>query len=426
MDGQGGPVIFSADHYRLPGTGRGRRQAASRPARRSRPGRAAALLVSAAVTAAFMTACSNSAPAAQSAPAQSPTVAAPASSPDSPAPSASPSATPDPTPAPPRPAYCRRGGAKLWANLASCGWPASANTGPDLSQCPGHRLVANAGSLTRTIRVTAANTVISCEDIQGMLDIEAPHVTVRDSVIESNSGKLGEAANGTADIKVEDGASAIIDHVRVNGDEGVHACIWHQGTSLVVNAVNCYGSNDGIFSWADHGYSPTTGDHFVITNSYFHDFTDKTSNGHSDGYQTEGASDGLIKHNTYQMTASADSAIALWDSLRDSRNIDVRDNLITGGGFAIYAEDYYPGDGGPGDPGAVGGYSVSEIRFINNVFSTYAAGCVGSFGVWFERPGWSPYDGGPTDGWHRHGNRVLETGQNLDQGNPSGTGLSCG
>ena len=331
-----------------------------------------------------------------------------------------------PYPGPAEAGYCRRGGAKLWANLASCGWPASANTGPDLSQCPGHRLVANAGSLTRTIRVTAANTVISCENIQGMLDIEAPHVTVRDSVIESNSGKLGEAANGTADIKVEDGASAIIDHVRVNGDEGVHACIWHQGTSLVVNAVNCYGSNDGIFSWADHGYSPTTGDHFVITNSYFHDFTDKTSNGHSDGYQTEGASDGLIKHNTYQMTASADSAIALWDSLRDSRNIDVRDNLITGGGFAIYAEDYYPGDGGPGDPGAVGGYSVSDIRFINNVFSTYAAGCVGSFGVWFERPGWSPYDGGPTDGWHRHGNRVLETGQNLDQGNPSGTGLSCG
>jgi len=156
----------------------------------------------------------------------------------------------------PRPAeagYCRRGGAKVWANLASCGWPASANTGPDLSQCPGHRLAANAGSLTRTIRVTAANTVISCESIQGMLDIEAQNVTVKDSVIESNSGKLGEAANGSADIKVEDGASAIIDHVKINGDQGVHACIWHQGTRLVVNAVNCYGSNDGIFSWADHG-----------------------------------------------------------------------------------------------------------------------------------------------------------------------------
>ena len=157
--------------------------------------------------------------------------AAPPSSPGSAAPSPSATATPDAAPAPPKPAYCRRGGAKLWANLASCGWPASANTGPDLSQCPGHRLVANAGSLTRTIRVTAANTVISCENIQGMLDIEAQNVTVKDSVIESNSGKLGEAANGTADIKVEDGASAVIDHVKINGDRGgarVHLAPGHQ------------------------------------------------------------------------------------------------------------------------------------------------------------------------------------------------------
>ena len=44
-------------------------------------------------------------------------------------------------------------------------------------------------------------------------------------------------------------------------------------------------------------------------------------------------------------------------------------------------------------------------------------GCVGQFGTWFDRPGWT-YDGGPTDGWHRHGNTVLETGQNVDNGNP--------
>ena len=109
-----------------------------------------------------------------------------------------------------------------------------------------------------------------------------------------------------------------------------------------------------------------------MENSYFHDFTTRTSNGHEDGYQTEGASDGLIQHNTYQMTVGADSAVAIWDSLRSSRNIKVDGNLITGGGFAIYAEDYNPGDGGPGDPPASGGFSVTDIRFINNVFSTGA------------------------------------------------------
>ncbi|MDX6337478.1 MAG: hypothetical protein QOG05_4818 [Streptosporangiaceae bacterium] len=404
-----------------------RGRAATRLASRSRAARVTALLVAAIGTAMFATACSKSAPAATSAQA-SPAVTVPAAGPSSPA-TAAPSVTsapPSTVPAAPVPGYCRHGGPKVWANLARCGWPGPANTGPDRSQCPGRRLASNAGPRTRTIRITTANTVISCQAIQGMLDIEARNVTVRNSVIVANSGKTGEAANGTAGIKVEDGASAVIDHVTINGDEGVHACVWHQGTSLVVRAVNCYGSNDGIFSWADHGYSRTTGDHFVISDSYFHDFTDKTSNGHSDGYQTEGASAGLIQHNTYEMTAGADSAIALWDSLRDSRGISVKDNLITGGGFAIYAEDYSPGDGAPGDPRAVGGYSVSDIRFTGNVFSTYAAGCVGKFGVWFDRPGWPPYGGGPTDGWLRHGNRVLETGQNLDHGNPSGPGLSCG
>jgi hypothetical protein len=325
----------------------------------------------------------------------------------------------------PAPSYCPDGGAALWANLAGCGWPGPASTGPDLSQCPGGRLTPDSGSLTRTIVIRTPGTVIRCENITGMLDIQAQNVTVEDSSIESNSGRTGEAANGTADIKIEDGASATIEHVRINGDDGVHACIWHQGTRMLVDAVDCYGADDGIWSWADNGYSPTTGDNFVIENSYFHGFTTATSNGHEDGYQTEGASYGLVEHNTYQMTAAADSAIAIWDSLRDSHDITVRDNLITGGGFAIYAEDYSPGDGGPGDPSAVGGYTVTDISFTDNVFSTHASGCVGQFGVWFSRPTWAPYDGGPTDGWHRSGNRVLGSRQHIDSGNPSDHGSLC-
>jgi hypothetical protein len=325
----------------------------------------------------------------------------------------------------PAAAYCRRGGAALWANLAGCDWPGPGNTGPDLAQCPGGRLTPDGGSLGQTIEVTTANTVISCKNITGILNIEAPGVIVKNSVIESNSGKTGESANGTADIAVQDGASATIDQVRINGDDGVHACIWDQGTSMVVDAVDCHGVDDGIFSWADSSYSSTTGDHFVIRNSYFHDFTTATSNGHEDGYQTEGASDGLIEHNTYRMTTDADSAIGIWDSLRDSRDISVTDNLITGGGFAIYAEDYSPGGGGPGDASAAGAFVITHITFTDNVFSTNAAGCVGQFGIWFARPGWAPYNGGPTDGWHRRGNRVLETGQSVDGGNPVNQGQLC-
>ena len=186
---------------------------------------------------------------------------------------------------------------------------------------------------------------------------------------------------------------------------------------MSANAVNCYGMDDGIFSWADTGYSQTTGDHFSITNSYFHDFTSKTSNGHIDGYQTEGAGNGVISHNTYLMTSDnnngTDSAIAIWNSRKNSHDITVSNNLIAGGGFAIYSEDYSPSESSP-----AGGFTVTNTYFNNNVFSTHLFGCVGYFGVWFPR-------GAPSDGWHRSGNRVLETGADVDNQNPTSQGRSC-
>ncbi len=323
------------------------------------------------------------------------------------------------------PAFCRDGGARLWANPAACGWPGPANTGPQLSHCPRHRLTPLGIGLSRAIVIRKPNAVISCQKITGYLDIKASNVTVKNSTIISKSGKHGETANGTAGIYVEDGASAVIDHVKINGDNGVQACIWHQGTRLAVDAVDCYGADDGIFSWADTGYSQTTGDNSTITNSYFHGFTHATANGHEDGYQTEGASHGVIEHNTYKMTASADSAIAIWDSRRSASDITVTGNLITGGGFAVYAEDYSPGDGAPGDPSPIGGFSVIGVTLTGNAFSTFAGGCVGKFGAWFTRPAWDPYHGGPTDEWHRQSNSVLETGESIDTHNPHSRGTLC-
>jgi len=249
------------------------------------------------------------------------------------------------------------------------------------------------------------------------LSIEAPNVTVRDVQIACTSGKTGTDANGTAVIYIDDGASATIDHVDLNGMNGVHACVWHQGVAMTAVAINCYGINDGIFSWADTDYSSTTGDHFTIRDSYFHDFTSKTSNGHIDGYQTEGAGDGLISHNTYLMTSddnnSTDSAIAIWNSLKSSHDISVTNNLIAGGGFAVYAEDYNPSEENP-----AGGYTVTNISFVGNRFSTRLFGCVGYFGVWFPR-------GNPPDKWRRSNNAVLETGARIDTGNPTFAGRSC-
>lgn len=323
------------------------------------------------------------------------------------------------------PAYCHNGGAELWEHLAACGWPGPGNTGAMTAQCPKHRMATAGTSPRARIMIRKPHEVISCVRVTGMLYVTAPGVRISNVSIVANSGRRGEAANGTAAIFIDDGASATIDHVTINGEDGVHACIWDQGTRMSVNAVDCHGTDDGVWSWADTGYSGTTGDHFTIRNSYFHGFTHRTSNGHEDGYQTEGASHGLIEHNTYLMGVTADSAVAIWDGRRSARDINVTGNLVTGGGFAMYAQDYYPGPGGPGMSSAAGGHSVTGIRFTGNYFSTYAAGCVGKYGIWFTRPGWAPYHGGPTDGWHRSGNKVLETGENVDAGNPHSGGALC-
>ncbi len=300
-----------------------------------------------------------------------------------------------------------------WASLEACGFPGAKNTGYEASACP-NGLTANSGATTRVVNVTQDNTVISCQRITGKLNITAKNVTVKNSYISYDGGGAG----GSGVIGIYGTGTATIDHVEVNGLNHTHACVWHEGSAVSINAVNCYGINDGVFSWSDTS-SAQSGDNFTITNSYFHDFTENAANGHIDGYQTEGASNGVIDHNTYLMTADANSAIAIWNSFKSSSNITVKNNLITGGGFSVYAHDYNPTEANP-----VGGYTVTNITFANNSFSTKAAGCVGSYGAWFARPN-LPLGGGPTDGWHRSGNVVLETGENIDNGNPHSGGVLC-
>jgi hypothetical protein len=339
------------------------------------------------------------------------------------------------------PAQCASGGTYLWSNLEACGWPGPADTGPDMSQCP-NGLTNVGSSKTGSITYGTANAVISCVNVTGGVQITAKNVTIKNSKVTYDGG--GTSATGV--ININDGASATIDHVETNGSNHTHACIWDEGTksasfaySMVAKYVNCYGINDGIFSWWwSRDANVGAGSDFIIQDSYFHDFTENAANGHIDGYQTEGASNGQITHNTYRVERAAgdadvsggllNSAIALWNSFNGTSsgkatdNYTVSNNLFTSGGFTIYAEDYSPSEGGAA---AVGGNSLTNVHFTNNVFSTVNNSCVGSYAVWFYRSAWSPYFGGPTDGWNqggstRTGNKIIETGFNLDNGNPPG------
>jgi hypothetical protein len=293
----------------------------------------------------------------------------------------------------------------VWRHLEACGWAGTANTGYPT----GAVLKATTG---RTI--TVDNTVIDREKISGALRIAAKNVTVKNSWIISNFGELGtgRAVSGTGVITVEPGASAIISHCTLDGSNATHAGIWHTGSSLIAVGNNVFGINDGFFSWPDSS-SPTAGWNVTIEDNYLHDFTTLAANGHIDGYQTEGASHGVIRHNTFYITQGQNAAVAIWNSKRDSDDFLIENNLAAGSGFLMYAEDYNPSEHIP-----AGGYSVTNIVHTNNRFSTALYPCAGRFGVWYPR-------GSPTDGWHRSGNQILETGENIDSSNPHVNGRLC-
>jgi len=328
-------------------------------------------------------------------PAPSPSVSATAT------PSGSASATPSVSATATAPvALC--GTSEVWANLDACGWAGPATTG-----YPDGQVFAK--TVSGGLNVTTSGAVIDGYKITGGVTVSATNVVIRNSMISNSAGGV----NGSGVVKILNGASATVENNVLDGTGATHTCIWHEGKSMVARGNECRNVNDGIFSWASQVGVDGTGDNFTIEDNWLHSFVTTAANGHVDGYQTEGAINGLIRHNTFDVAQDQTSAIAIWNGRKSASGITVDGNLIQGGGFSVYAEDYSPSEASP-----AGGYSVTNIQFTNNVFSHARYSCVGSYGVWFTR-------GAPTDGWRRSGNRLLETGQNLDSSNPVVNGWEC-
>src|ERR1700730_12166867 len=117
---------------------------------------------------------------------------------------------------------------------------------------------------------------------------------------------------------------------------------------------NIFGVNDGIFSWSDRS-SLTAGWNVTIEDNYLHDFTILAANGHIDGYQTEGASHGVIRHNTFYITQAHNAAVSIWNSMDSASHFDNKNNVGAGVGFIMYGENYHPAK-----QNTKGGYSVPK------------------------------------------------------------------
>ena len=277
-------------------------------------------------------------------------------------------------------------------------WPDETNTGvtPGTVLTPGlQRTISVDNTIVEGERIIATTFTQYC----GGLTIKAKNVIVRNCWITSSFG-ITETVNGTGVIKVLPGATVTIEHCTLDGDNRTHAGIWHQGASITVKANNISKVNDGFFVW----YS----NNFLLEDNYIHDLSDQPSNGHIDGFQTCGAKNGVLRHNSILISQGQNAAVNVDNGNGDTDNILIENNLMAGAGFTAYAHDSNPSNASP-----TGGYSTTNVRFINNAFSTRYYSIVGFWGVWFPR-------GRPTDKWIRMGNYVVETGENIDNKQPLG------
>ncbi|MDB5184303.1 MAG: clumping factor [Candidatus Saccharibacteria bacterium] len=350
---------------------------------------------------------------------------------------------------------CASGGAYLWSHLEACGWPGPTNTGP----------IANttlAVGVNGERDITTSNTTLQNETFSGNIviggtaskNVPVSNVTVKNVLLNFQ----GKGSAGNSAIRITSAASNVkIQNVRVVGGGKVHLCISTKGHDITIQAVDCSGTEDGLGSIDSSDMTAETASNMTIKDNYFHDFIPKEfnspdygsdgktnnckrSNGHVDGFQVAAGKNITLSHNTWNVTLNSraytvtpgdpnyvcpdttdrkpyadgfpDSVMAIWSAYGDLDNVKVDTNLIAGGGFVFYAYDRSPSGDNP-----VGGYSTTNINIDNNRFSNYFYECIGTHGLYFYNTA-QPYLGGPTDGWRRSGNTVIEKGLNVDSGNP--------
>lgn len=193
-------------------------------------------------------------------------------------------------------------------------------------------LMPHKGALT----VTTAGAVIDGLDVDGCVVVNAANVTIRrcrvrgtcTNVIQSNS--IGLVVEDTE-----------IDGLGVATTQGIG---WGDYTA---RRVNIHSTGDG--ARANGGV--------LIEDSWIHDLV-VSDVSHNDGIQITEGSGIVIRHNNIENPNKQTSAILVGAHQGNIADVTVKGNLLAGGGYALY--------GGS----SRNGYTVTNIKIINNQFST--------------------------------------------------------
>jgi hypothetical protein len=245
------------------------------------------------------------------------------------------------------------GGLLSPAGAATVTFPGASNTGVpagtvmksvpgQVSSGTGWKFISSSGGY---VSVTGAGAVLSGLSIPYNVNISASNVTIKNDDI-TTAGNYGISIRNTSGVTVENstisGANATSGRVQYAIDD-----IYENSTGLLIS-----GNNISDFC---HGVQVSAG---LVTGNYIHD-PGFISGDHIDGIFDPGSLVALtISDNTILNNFTQTSAISLDASAAGSTvsNKTVENNLLGGGGFAIYGGDSL-------------GNTTSNIVIKNNTFS---------------------------------------------------------
>jgi hypothetical protein len=247
------------------------------------------------------------------------------------------------------------------APTLSTGFPDASNTGVPA----GITLTAYTGPST----IATAGTVIDGKTA-GCLEVQAVNVIVRNSKITCPGGwgvscdDSGHTYCAGGFLRVEDSE---ISCSATNGSALV-------GAHIIARRVNVHGCENGASFDSD----------VTIEDSYIHDLFEDCCTTHTDGIQLMAGHDVTMRHNQIISSPGATAAIFADHVTSGNANYFVADNLLAGGGFALYCP---------------GGSDVANFQVTGNRFSTVvwaksgeygpATGCqdeVYSDNLWYDGP----------------------------------------
>lgn len=260
-------------------------------------------------------------------------------------------------------------------------WPAATNTGVP----PGVTLTPYTGSSF----ISTPGTVIDSKDIHGPIQVQADHVTIKNSRVW-----LGPADTGGQNVAIwirAAGTNCTVQNVEVDGALGGQSycicAIANDSTGCLLDHVNMWHCGDGV-----------RGGDLTMTDCYIHDFWFGLINGvpidtpHADCIQgLEGDSNVLVRHNTLWNPNSApppgspgysNAGVQLGtEGGIPANNWTIDNNLIEGGGLTInmrqtpvnniiISNNYFGRDYGNG---LIGSNTGNSYTWTNNVWADTGA-----------------------------------------------------